>query len=134
MRIPLNFAQMTFEISYVMGIGIFTLISPHFHPTFTSVCPKYHPSFTQISPQLHPSYFTDNKRYGNGTIRIEISTPFSSSIATEPAPISSSVIFTHESKIDFDEHFIGNWSISDLRTVQVGHPMVWSVRWSGQPW
>lgn len=68
MRIPLNFASLTFEISYVMGI--------------------------------------DNKRYGNGNVRIEVSTPFSSTISTEPAPVSSSIIFTHESKIDFDEHFI----------------------------
>ena len=126
MRIPLNFAQMTFEISYAMGIGMFTLIgspltlhtiSPRFY-WFTHISPHYvrfHPiNFTLFSPQILINFtkknISDNKRYGNGNVRIEVSTPFSSTISTDPAPISASIIFTHESKIDFDEHFIGNWS------------------------
>ena len=111
MRIPLNFAQLSLEISYVIGIGI------HFFYLTSSVLSA---DLSKISTLDWPiecvelwtiKSFLDNKRYGNGTVRIEVTTPFSSTISTDPAPSSSSVIFTHESKLDFDEHFIGNWSI-----------------------
>ena len=107
MRIPLNFAQLSLEISYVIGIGIlFDLIWPG-----RLVQDSF---FGLAGRELLTIKFSDNKRYGNGTVRIEVTTPFSSTISTDPAPSSSSVIFTHESKLDFDEHFIGNWSIESV--------------------